>query len=215
MMSVSTLIDFLMNLLRDEDAKAAFDQDPQGELTRNGLDGVSAQDVRDARLIMADDGGVRPRSEGGSSSNHSDPVREIHHTTNHYEINQGHTVGDIDQTLNVINIDDRDTVVVDSFNSADTNDIDVVAIQDNSTDIDIEDSFNENEPESEPAPADEASTDPAEEPVAEDAPAEPEIGIDPVESTPGDEGFGAEPEVGIDPVESEPVDEPELETAIV
>ncbi|HET8641000.1 MAG TPA: IniB N-terminal domain-containing protein [Pseudonocardiaceae bacterium] len=212
-MSVSTLIDFLMNLLRDEDARAAFEQDPQGELTRNGLDCVSAQDVRDARLIMADDGGVRPRSEGGSSSNHSDPVREIHHTTNNYEINQGHTVGDIDQTLNVINIDDRDTVVVDSFNSADTNDIDVVAIQDNSTDIDIEDSFNENGPE--PEPTDEVSTDPVEEPAAGDAPAEPEIGIDPVESAPVDEGFGPEPEVSIDPVESEPVDEPELETAIV
>jgi len=130
MMSVSALIDFLMKLLRDDNAKAAFEHDPQGTLSKHGLDGVSGQDVRDARLIMADDGGVRakPGHSSGSGSRHDDPIREIHHTTTNYVINEGTVVGG---DVNIINIDDRDTTVIDSFNSADTTNVDVTAIQDN------------------------------------------------------------------------------------
>lgn len=242
MMSVSSLIEFLMNLMRDEAAKEAFDQDPQGELNRAGLDGVSGQDVRDARLIMGDNGGVRPRSDHhGSGSRSDDPVREIHHTTNNYVINEGTAVGSIDQTI--INIDDRDTTVVDSFNSADTTDVDVVAVQDNSqtntdidvTDIDIEDSFNEEPAEGEPG--DEEPTDGTEpvDGVPGDQPSdgapddihlavEPDntlggelddggpAGGEPLESEPVDSG----PVSGIDPVESEPIeDAPDLDAAVI
>jgi hypothetical protein len=127
MQSVSTLIEFLMNLLRDEDAQAEFEQDPQAALAASGLGNVSGQDVRDARLIMADDGAAHPR-DGGASSHHvrsdHDAVHEIRHTTLNYEAGEHgsyhhNTVGDVDQTFNIVNIDDRDTLVVDSFNSDD------------------------------------------------------------------------------------------------
>ena len=227
MLSVSTLIDFLMNLMRDEDAMAAFEQDPQAALTGSGLAGVTAQDVRDARLIMADDGHVRPTGNGGSSSGGDDPVREIHHTTRHYEVDESHQVTDIDQTLTLINIDDRDTVVVDSFNSADTNDVDVVAIQDNSTDIDIEDSFNEDSPDEDTEPGEAPAAD-APEPELQAQPFEP---AEPIDTEPGEEtepielvdGQPADPDpAGTEPAfepefepEPEPESEQEFETAVV
>ncbi len=236
MLSVSSLIDFLMNLMRDDDARAAFADDPQGELTRNGLDGVSAQDIRDARLVMADDGGVRPTGDHRPSPGGDDPVREIHHTTNNYVVDKGHSP-DIDQTVTLVNIDDRDTVIVDSFNSNDNNDIDVVAVQDNSqnTDVDIDlDASDEG------SDASDEGAGAGEVPDGSDAGDEvgdgPTAGIDPVVDRPivdgpfddeqavqvepvpdgADEPFDPEPDLSIQPVDSEPVDdEPQLDAAVV
>ena len=81
----SDIIDFLLRLLSDETARAEFEKDPQATLGKAGLEGVSAQDVRDARLQLADSGAVHATDDGGrSASHHHDPVREIGHTTAHY-----------------------------------------------------------------------------------------------------------------------------------
>lgn len=126
MASIAEVIDFLMSLMRDEDTRTEFDRNPDAALADRGLADVTGQDVRDARLMMADSGSAQPRADrppersGGSD----DAVREIHYTTTHFE------VGDV--TTTVVTINDNDTVVVDSFNN------DVVAIQDNdTTDIDV------------------------------------------------------------------------------
>src|SRR5215470_2450884 len=184
MMSVSALIDFLMKLMRDDDAKAAFDHDPQGTLDKHGLGGVSGQDVRDARLIMADDGGVRAKPghghSSGSGSRHDDPIREIHHTATNYVINEGTVVGG---DVTVINIDDRDTTVVDSFNSHDTTNVDVTAIQDNDvTNVNIKDSSGK-----------ESKDDPAK---GEPDGKEHTAGTDPVHGTSGDAPTGSNPTAG-------------------
>lgn len=209
MSSMSALIDFLVSLMRSDDAQTAFEQDPEGTLARNGLEGVTSQDVRDARLVMCDSGGARPQSTGTSAARHDDPVREIRHTTQNFEVDKNYNY-DVDQTFNLINIDDRDTTIEDSFNSNDNNDIRTVAIQDNSrdTNIEIEDSFNDGPEVSGPTQL--------EEPAAED----PTVSIDPVEEAPGaedpiEEPVAEDPIVSIDPVEdvplAEPVeDEPEL-----
>ena len=133
MSSLSALIDFLVNLMRDEHAKTAFEQNPPAALARGGLANVTGQDVRDARMIMRDGGGLRPSGTQHSAS--ADPVREIHHTTTHYQVDEHYHY--VDQTFNLINIDDRDTTVVDSFNSNDNNDTHVVAVQDNSRDTTV------------------------------------------------------------------------------
>lgn len=140
---LSTLIDFLMNLLNDDEAKKAFDENPDAELTKAGLNGVTGQDVRDARLIMADSGGVRARGAERSSSHDDDPVREIHHTTREYVVEK--PVTNIEQN---ISIDDRDvTIIDDSFNSDDDTEVNSVAIQDNDTNVvQVKDSFNEPDP---------------------------------------------------------------------
>lgn len=205
MSSLSALIDFLVGLMRDEDANGAFQQDPQNVLAHNGLSHISGQDVRDARMVMRDGGGLRPTGHSGHSGHHAsnDPVREIQHTTTHYQVEQHYQY--VDQTFNLIDIDDRDTTVVDSFNSNDNNDTRVVAVQDNShdTNIDIDDSFN-HEPASAPAPAEHPPA--AEEPVA---------GVDPVEDVEHElitgEPIADDGVVSIQPVvEPEPVhDEPD------
>jgi hypothetical protein len=134
MTSISALIDFLMSLMRDEDTKRSFEQNPGGTMADKGLHDVTAEDVRDARLIMADSGHARPRPDSGQQANGfhdgglaagggNSAVREILHTTNTFEI---------DQTI--VNVDNHRTTILDSFNSADK----VTAIQDNDTVIDID-----------------------------------------------------------------------------
>jgi hypothetical protein len=204
MSSLSALIDFLVSLMRDEDTQAEFDQDPQAALARGGLGDVTGQDVRDARMVMRDSGCMVPAG-GGHGARHSgshDPVREIHHTTANYHVDANYQR--VDQTFNLVNIDDRDTTVIDSFNSNNNNnnDTDVVAIQDNSqetttnTNIDIDDSFNR-----EPAPVDEP--DPIEEPDGDEPVTEEPVAEEPVLEEHETEPVHEEPEVEVD---HDPVD---------
>ncbi len=233
MSSMSELIDFLMGLMRSDDAQTAFEQDPEGTLAAHNLQGVTGQDIRDARLMMHDDGGIRPQGTP-APARHDDPVREIRHTTQNYRVDEHYTVNNVDQTVNLFNIED-------SFNSNDNNDIRTVAIQDNDVntindnDINIEDSLNKGPQDTPEAEDPIVSIDPVEEvpgdvdfsqgePPADD----PIIRIDPIEQVPGDVEIPTEPLpddqiVSIDPVEETPVhepieDEPELvhaDTAIV
>jgi hypothetical protein len=200
--SLSSLIDFLMGLMRDKDAHAAFEHNPQAVLAHNGLANVTGQDVRDARMIMQDGGGLKPNGHQASHHGGHDPVREIHHTTTHYQVDQHYQY--VDQTFNLVSIDDRDTTVVDSFNSNDNNDTHVVAVQDNSHDtvVNVEDSFN-HPPAPEPKPV-EPKPEPEPDPVDDHNPVEHEpIHVEPIE----DDGV-----VSIQPVEedhhlTEPVDD--------
>jgi hypothetical protein len=109
-LSLSSLIQFLLDLLRDPDAADEFARDPQGVLAANGLAGVTAQDVRDVVPLLADQPGVglcRP-PDGDHDGDHGadrhgghhvarhhepvhhrhddDPVREIHHVRTQYVV---------------------------------------------------------------------------------------------------------------------------------
>lgn len=191
---LSTLIDFLMNLLKDDEAKKAFDENPDAELHKAGLNGVTGQDVRDARLIMADSGGVRARGAERSSSHDDDPVREIHHTTREYVVEK--PVTNIEQN---ISIDDRDvTIIDDSFNSDDDTEVNSVAIQDNDTNVvQVKDSFNEPKPVAEDVPLEP-------EPLEDD----PEIVLDDPVVLPEPEPEPVQEAFPVD-VEPEPVPEPD------
>lgn len=199
MPSIAEIVDFLLSLMRDEDTRGQFARDPDAALADRGLADVTAQDVRDARLIMADTGAVQPRAgsrpERGSGSD-NDPVREIHHTTTHFE------VGDV--TTTVLTVHDNDTLIVDSFNNDvvaiqdnDSTDVDVISIQDNDTAAPAEDEPDAaaREPgdgtdtdDPTPEPAGESTEDPAD---ADQAPGASE-GFAPEL----DAGFGARPELG-------------------
>ncbi|GEL16786.1 IniB N-terminal domain-containing protein [Pseudonocardia asaccharolytica] len=135
MAAMTDLIDFLLKLMRDPDARAQFDQNPEQALQQNDLAGVSGDDVRDARLLLADRGDVRSTSDASPPARGTgDPVREIQHTTTAYEpvrevvMNQ-HTE-QITNITNNVNIDDRDTIIDDR---------DVINIDDRDIDIDIDD----------------------------------------------------------------------------
>ena len=159
MLSVSSLIEFLMNLLRDKDAQAEFVADPDGMLARHGLEGLCGQDVRDVAPMVADHAAVHVKNGGyhSSSNDDDDPVRQIKHITEHYEVKNtvvnpadeyNYTyVDDRDTNVN-LNIDDRDTIVnVDDRDSTEINADGDVTIndsfnQDNDVNV-IEDSFNQ------------------------------------------------------------------------
>jgi len=203
MSAMTTLVDFLMSLMRDEKTRLEFERDPDAGLADRGLENVTGQDVRDARLMMADDGVARQKAGHASRPDRGDDddvVREIRNTTNNFEVNN-----------TVVAVDDRDTtVIVDSFNS----DTDVVAIQDNdvidnstntstdnSTETDVDVISIEDNDTTLPAP------EPGAEPEQETEPAaETEPGVD---AEPGFEAAqGFEPEASVDPVLAGPADEP-------
>ena len=118
MVAFSDIIDFLLTLLSDEEARRSSTKDPQASLGKAGLEGVSAQDVRDARLQLADSGAVHATDDGGgSASHHHDPVREIGHTTAHYAATETHQPVSHGDTF--FTIDDRDTLFFQSISDDD------------------------------------------------------------------------------------------------
>jgi hypothetical protein len=144
MLSVSSLIEFLMNLLRDEAAQMEFERDPQGMLARHGLDGLCGQDVRDVQPMLADHMAVQVKDGGYAPSPHhdDDPVREISHITKHYEVrdvvvddSDEYSFTYVDDRDTVVNVDDRDTIV-------EVDDRDTTAIHADG-DVTIKDSFNQ------------------------------------------------------------------------
>ncbi len=165
MLALSDLIAFLLELMRDPAAAAAFEQDPEGALAERGLEGVTAQDVRDARLELCDAGGASATGDSAPPSG-DDPVREINHTASNYSA-APHTQAAVAhehsalalQAAAPVTIDDRDTfifnnqfsdddttIVNDSFNADNSVDNSVDAVVDNSVvnnDVTaINDSFN-------------------------------------------------------------------------
>jgi hypothetical protein len=165
-LALSEIMDFLLALMRDENARAAFEQDPQGTLARAGLEGVTAQDVSDARLLLADSGAVQSGDSdsgyhGGAATGGSpDPVQQISYTTQHYHVEQSASSdgggaqpdpGFSQNSTQQLSIDDRDsfffqtfnsdddvTVIDDSFNTIDNSSTDVAL-----TNIEATNSFNE------------------------------------------------------------------------
>jgi hypothetical protein len=161
----SDIIDFLLRLLGDDAARAEFDEDPQGTLEAAGLGGVTAQDIRDARLQLADSGAVSATDDGAGSSypDGDDPVREIGYTTRHYVADGVDDTGPADPNPvdggGTVTIDDRDTLffqsisdddvtITDSFNADNSSDS-LTAIQangsfnsDDDVTVDAANSFN-------------------------------------------------------------------------
>ncbi len=147
MLSASSLIDFLMSLLRDEAATAEFERDPQAMLARHGLDDLCGQDVRDVAPLVADHGAVQASSTAPvTAAPGDDPITEITHITKHYQLDptvvresNEYNYTYVDDRDTIVNVDDRDTTTIvadgdvtieDSFNA--DNDVNV-----------IEDSFNQ------------------------------------------------------------------------
>jgi hypothetical protein len=136
-LAFSDIIDFLLRLLSDEATRAQFDQDPQGTLARAGLEGVTGQDIRDARLQLADSGAVSATDDGaGSRYPHGDdPVHEIGYTTAHYAAHEDTHHAYTGGSNTFLTIDDRDTLFFQSIFDDD------ITVTDNS--VNVTDSFDE------------------------------------------------------------------------
>jgi hypothetical protein len=142
--AISSLIEFLLALLGDEELAADFQADPEGTLAKYGLDSACGLDIRDAEPMVADSVGVQATGGLAQFGNGEDAVPEISVITRHYVVHEGPDINNynyyyVDDEDIIITVDDRDTVnihadgdltITDSFNE--DNDITV-----------IDDSFNQ------------------------------------------------------------------------
>jgi hypothetical protein len=230
MVTIEQVIKFLMDLMRDDQHKAAFNADPAGTLAERGLGEVTPRDIddavtvmgdsglaharEDATPLMGDSGPAHPRGGGSAAEGHENSIDAIRHVSTTYVIDQHRSVeiGDIHEEFTIVDIDVDDRDVSDSYNG----DEHIIAIQDNDTvnndtDVDVvnvEDSFNDE------------STPPVEEPNSSDEiepneslpDAEPSVEPEPVAAPSAEQSEEpdpvAEPSSGADP---EPVPEPSAE----
>lgn len=100
------LIEFILSLLRDPQAAAEFEEDPEGAMAARGLNNVSYADVCSVAPVIADKPSVAPNPTPApvhyDRPEHSNPVvREIKTITN---------------SLQYTHIDDRDTIIDQSVN---------------------------------------------------------------------------------------------------
>ena len=144
MLSLSSLIEFLLDMLRDEATQAEFARDPSGTLAARGLADVTAEDIRDVQPMLEDVGGVHrvvhdPAEHhspvthalhgGGAhaASGSHDVVREIHHVTRELTVarpevtqvtHEYKTYNSFTEfsTDNSVHAEDGSTVIQDSFN---------------------------------------------------------------------------------------------------
>jgi hypothetical protein len=99
------LIEFILSLLRDPQAAAEFEEDPEGAMAARGLNNVSYADVCSVAPVVAEKPSVAPNPQPAPvhvKPEHDNPVvREIKTITNQ---------------LSYTHIDDRDTIVDQSVN---------------------------------------------------------------------------------------------------
>ena len=90
MNSVTSLLDFILNLLKDPQTQAEFKANPQQVLADNGLTGVCAADIHETLPLVTDDRSVELSSGGHASPPaaagpgrgrpaRGGPVPELHH----------------------------------------------------------------------------------------------------------------------------------------
>lgn len=159
------LIDFIMSLLRDPSAMEEFDAEPQAMLARNGLSDACVEDVRAVAPVIIDHPAVQPTPPPPPAPPKpypSDVVKEIKTITNHLTIDNRSTI--VDQSVNqniwtdggdVTQIFDNEAVVAsgdEAVAAGDDADVDNsetdietgdIAIGNETTDVDIDGSFND------------------------------------------------------------------------
>lgn len=120
MLSLSSLIEFLLDMMRDPATQNDFARDPNAALAARGLSGVTAEDIRDVQPLLADHTGVS-ESTGGAhagrpagvdhayahSSGHGsyaapaaaphESLPAIQHVTNAYEVDRSMVVRNVTQ----------------------------------------------------------------------------------------------------------------------
>ena len=100
MKAATSLLDFILNLLKDPQAQAEFRASPEQVLAANGLTGVCAADIHETLPLVTDNRSVELTSSGhsappsvvptpGESPVHA-AIQYLHYITYTYEDNSGH-----------------------------------------------------------------------------------------------------------------------------
>lgn len=80
MTTTTTLLDWILSLLRDPEARADFQSDPQGYAADNGFTNLTASDVHDALYLIADNQSAGyDHRHGGDSQVHYPPPKHPDH----------------------------------------------------------------------------------------------------------------------------------------
>ena len=107
MASSTSLLDWILSLLRDPDQRAAFQADPQGYAHDHGFGDLSSADVHDALCLIADN----------QSASYDHDKHHVHypppHYPDHHEHDAGHYLNNY-ITNNYKIIDNHDTHIDDS-----------------------------------------------------------------------------------------------------
>lgn len=155
------LIEFILSLLRDPAAQAEFDENPEAMLARNGLSNVCADDVRAVAPVVIDRPDVHPTPPPPPKPYPNDVVKEINTLTQNVTIDNRSTV--IDQSVNqniwakgdVTQIFDNEAIVASGDGAAaagddadvDNSETDIetgdINVGNETTDVTVEDSFND------------------------------------------------------------------------
>ena len=156
------LMDFIMSLLRDPVTAAQFDAEPEAVLASNGLSDACVADVRAVAPVIIERSDVHPVPPPPTPHPYpNDVIKEIHTITNHLTIDNRATI--VDQSVNqniwakgdVTQIFDNEAIIASGDGSAaagddagiDNSDTDVsigdVAIGNETTDVVVTDSFND------------------------------------------------------------------------
>ena len=159
------LIEFILSLLRDPEAAAEFEQDPEGTLAANGLSDVCADDVRAVAPVVVDRPDVHPHPNPHPHPHppgpKPTPVEEINTITQSFTIDNRATI--VDQSVNqniwangdVNQIFDNEAIVnsgdggaaAGETASVDTSTTDIetgdIAMCNETTDVDVDGSFND------------------------------------------------------------------------
>ncbi|CAN5608797.1 hypothetical protein BH10ACT5_BH10ACT5_11410 [soil metagenome] len=155
------LIDFILSLLRDPALNAEFDADPEAVLASNGLSDVCVDDVRAVAPVIIDRPDVHPVPPPMPKPYPNPVVKEINDITTNVTIDNRSTI--VDQSVNqniwaggdVTQIFDNEAIVASGDGAAaagedaavDNSETDVetgdIAIGNETTDVVVEDSFND------------------------------------------------------------------------
>jgi hypothetical protein len=117
MTTSTTLIEFLLNLMRDPAAQTAFQDDPQGYLASCGVGDVSPADVHDALVLLEDNQHAdfsRDHNTGGNSV-HVVPPPPAPHPAPGVSEHQS-AIQYLNNYITNNYIDDRDTITDNSVN---------------------------------------------------------------------------------------------------
>jgi hypothetical protein len=108
MTAVTSLLDFILNLLKDPQAQAEFKANPQAVLAANGLTGVCAEDIHETLPLVTDNRAVELNSSSHTAAPSASPapgesdthaaVRYLSYITNTYSYTDDHNTA-IDESV--------------------------------------------------------------------------------------------------------------------
>lgn len=103
MSNTTSLLDWILDLLRDPDARAEFAADPQAYADRNGFENLSANDVYDTLCLIGDNQSAGYDHRGGGGEHYPPPAHPRHGGEDATSYLNNYI------TNNYTSIDDRDT----------------------------------------------------------------------------------------------------------